>query len=378
VPTRIRSLSPTERVWLVADRLGAPFVLTAVVEGREMPSRDRLQEAAALAAQANPGARARLQGVLGGARWVDSGEPPAVLEGEALRPGPVLDERLLEEGPGLELRLAPGQLAVRVHHALMDGRGLWHFLEETFRALRGEQPLGGDDRLTDRGLVGGGMAKLPPEQDLAATGSHRGGTWPVWGRRRVQGRWSSLLGHLGVAVAEHARSFGSGSVGLQVPVDLREGQRSTSNLTGLLRLEASPEDDPESLTRQLSERRAKGEPQAWVRAAKPVAGMPLWLLTALGRPKARRAIEASRFGGTAVLSNLGRVDRSLLQAPGFELDAAYWIPPCGPSTAAFIGLLGDAQGVEIVAVLPEGLASEGRLEGLLGALVTGLESVRER
>jgi hypothetical protein len=106
--------------------------------------------------------------------------------------------------------------------------------------------------------------------------------------------------------------------------------------------------------------------------------MPLWLLTALGRPKARRAIEASRFGGTAVLSNLGRVDRSLLQAPGFELDAAYWIPPCGPSTAAFIGLLGDAQGVEIVAVLPEGLASEGRLEGLLGALVTGLESVRER
>ena len=368
----LRRLSPTERVWLTADALGAPFNLTLVVQGRGL-ERERVEEAVAQVAEANPSARGRPEGVLGWTRWVDSGQPPPVLERPLPVPGPVDERRLLGDGPGIELDLCDMGLAIRAHHAQMDGRGLWFFAEELFRALRGEELLGSEASHTDQDLAGEGDASAPIEDDLAATGEHNGETWPVWAQRRVEGRWSQLLGRLGVAVAEHVRSREPrGQVGLQVPVDLREGRRTLNNMTGLLRLEVPEKPTPELLSAQLRGRIERGEPQAWLRSARPVTWMPLWLMEMGGRSKAQEHIQRSRFGGSAVLSNLGRVDLRALDAPGFGCERCFWIPPCGPSTAAFVGLLGDDQGVEIVTVMPLGLGSDGRQDAFLDALVGAL------
>ena len=363
----IRHVSPTERVWLVADSLGAPFVITLVVLGEG--SLGGLDGAVEAASQANPGARGVLRGWLGGLRWEDGG-PVTIRQVEPPSPGAFAERRV----EGLEVGVFDGGLQLQVHHALMDGRGAWHLLEEVFRALRGEPLRGGDDGFTDAAQVGEGPSSTPIEDDLAATGVHTGDAWPIWGHRRIEGSWSGLLGRLGVAVAEHARGHGPGQVGLQVPVDLRRfgGPEGTANRTGLVRLDAPEGVTAEALGTQLDERLARGEAQAWVRSARPADGLPIWLMKLGGASKARAAIRASRFGGTAVLSNLGRVDLGALSTPSFQARRAFWVPPGGPATAAFIGLLGDDRGLELTAVVPRGLASEGRLDALLDALVDAL------
>ncbi|MCP4803795.1 MAG: hypothetical protein GY884_00465 [Proteobacteria bacterium] len=369
----LRPLSPVERVWLVADALGAPFVITIVVEGTG--EIDGIERAVALAAEENPGARARLEGVLGGTRWVDSGEAPPVVPMALPSPGPVVGRRLLADSPGLEVGVAPDGVVFRVHHALMDGRGLWHFVEEVFRALRGEPLVGGDDGFSDTAAAGLGRASVPVEDDVAATGEHTGNASPIWGHRRIEGTWSGLLGHVALAVADVARSHTpGGQIGFQIPVDLRRlgGPSGTANRTGLVRLDCTADATVQGLLDQLAERVDNGDAQAWVRSAEPADGLPLWLMRWGGRLKANKAIRSSRFGGTAVLSNLGRVDLRQLDAPGFQASRTWWIPPCGPSTAAFLGLMGDGRALELTAVLPAGLASEGRLDRLLDAIVQRL------
>jgi len=380
----LRFLSASERVWWVTGALSPPFIITLVIEGCELEP-EALQEAVARAAAANPGAQAMLRSGLRRQRWVHGDRPPIVRRLSApSQPGMLEGPAGLDGAPCIEVAVAPRSAVVfRVHHALMDGRGLYHFAEEVFRSLRGEPLLGGADHLTESQL------ELAPSisprgvdlrRFVAATGLHQGAIQPVWGRRRVEGVWHDLLPRVANGVLRFAReSACDAPVRFHIPVDLRRyaGQKSTSNLTGVISIDPKPGAGVAEIAAELTEKLATDEALRWVARVKMVEKLPLWLLRLGGKKKVKAAVSTSRFNATAILSNLGRVERGSFCAPGFEPQRIYWLPPCGPATAAAFGIIGDALGVELTVVLPVGLASEGRLDRLLDAVVDELNAHRQ-
>lgn len=364
----LRTLSAIERLWLHAGEPGVPFALSIVVQGQG--ALDGLQAAVTQAASANPGMRARLQQGLWAPRWV-LGPVPQVVQLGALEPG-ALD--WLPDAP-FQVGVAPGPtLVVTAHHALMDGRGLWHVVQEIGRALRGDDLLGGDDAIDDRTLLTGGRAvPTPPGQVTAATGPFTTGARPVWATRRVTGRWSVLTARLVAAVAAHARRDASErAVRVDVPVDLRDGRRTSANLTGIVPLVVPAHATPEGVDQALRDALDRGDALRWLQTTQTLRRMPDRVLGPLVRHKASQARASDTWDNTAVVSNLGRVDPQTLSAPGFHATRVFWIPPCAATTSVFLGILGDAAGVEITAVAPAGLGDQGRLDALLDRLAATL------
>jgi len=117
-----RKLSPIERASLVLNEF-CNYNCDIVVEGHGALSVDTLRSAVERAAQANPGSRVRLRGVLGFSRWVDSGIAPEVREVQA----PMWDGRS-ERGAGFrqflsildEGRIAIAALAIGAIQACLD------------------------------------------------------------------------------------------------------------------------------------------------------------------------------------------------------------------------------------------------------------------
>ena len=144
--------------------------------------------------------------------------------------------------------------------------------------------------------------------------------------------------------------------------------RSTANLTGMLHLDGEPA-DPARLQRELkSQHQAAREGDDLVSAA-ALTWLPLWLMTWVGRRRSAEATSRDRYGSSAVLSNLGRVDVESLRAPDFTAARATLVPPAGHSTPLFALFTGGPLGVEIAVSMPAPLASGGRLEEVLSVMV---------
>ena len=150
-----RIVSTTERCWLAIDRQTCPFVISLVLEGRGGLDIGDLTNAVYRASSVNPGCRLVLKGALQWSRWQDSGTPPPVSvvsgkvwDGYGSRGAPFLARRLPENGPTCEVLMVEGyppRLIFRAHHGVMDGRGIFTWVEDVFRTLRGEEPLGAYD-----------------------------------------------------------------------------------------------------------------------------------------------------------------------------------------------------------------------------------------
>ena len=391
-----RPLTGTERVWLVADRLLPPFVNQLVVEGDGALDVGALRAAVASASAVHPGARLALRGWLRGARWVAQDAPPPVVavdgggwDGTGPDGAPFLMRPLPpREGPTVELLVVSGdppRLVVRSHHAVMDGRGTWLFVEDCLRALRGEAPVGAPlDPVRDVDLARGtGAVPLPrPGFDrVAPTGLAGAGAGARWRRVRYNGEPRGLLARLGVALWRASRRWTDGPLRLQVPVDLRRHTpelRWTGNLTGMVTAELDPlmatPDPAAALRARLAEASAGPEAAATIVASEVLRGFPLWLMGLVGRRDTARELRTGEYLASAVFSNLGRQDLAALAAPGFQPRHAFWIPPAGVSLPLFLAASGDPEGVDLVAAMPVGLASDGRLEALLADLVAQLDS----
>lgn len=389
--TDSRPLSGVERLWLAADRIAPPFVNQMVIEGHSERPADaaRWRRALTRVLPAQPGCKVRLVGGLRRSRWVADGRPPRIVEVD----GTVWDGTCPDGAPFLSRPLSPRggrsaeillvrdertpRVVVRTHHAAMDGRGTALLAEGLFAALRGEDvPLATGGVPTDFGLAAGlGVeAEELPERDClpplrgVTAGVQAGATWL---RRRVDGPVRRPLAVLARAVA---RAVGE-PCRVDVPVDLRRDQpglASSANLTGLVRLPVDPDDDVESIDRDLRRRVRDGQAGAFVLAADRLRGLPMGLMVQGGRAAARHALSLGRYETSATLSNLGRMDLIRLSCPEFTARRAFFVPPGSPGLPLFVAMTGDPEGVEVCASAPVGLASQGRLEGLLGELVTRL------
>jgi hypothetical protein len=272
-----RRLSPIERASLVLNEF-CNYNCDIVVEGHGALSVDTLRSAVKTAAQANPGSRVRLRGVLGFTRWVDSGIAPEVEEVRALpwdgrseRGAAFLEERFdaLAGGPICKLvyvRGNPAHIVFRALHAAVDGRSLLHWIAEVFRALRGEPLLGSpctyvewdimrkfQDKVNRDALDAPSTEPSLPVIPCSPLRSTR--LRYTWRTVVLPGNIPNVLSKFAIFLAQYARRRAQGRVCFTVPVDLRtlrEEVLSLGNLTGYLSIPIGPGDGTRDFSRQLS------------------------------------------------------------------------------------------------------------------------------
>ncbi len=365
----MRRLSPVERVWLVADRLCPPFVNQLVLEGDGMPDEAAWRAAA--------GRGLVLRGVLGGCRWAPGPATPVRVvdagawDGRGPEGAPFLRDPLPPGGPTREILLAPGRVVFRSHHAVMDGRGTLVWVDDVFRALRGEAVPSHDAAVTDLDLARPGPGARRRDECPAPTGAAAAGEGVTWRRRTVPAGASRVLPRVVHAVGALALRHGA-PVRIGVPVDLRgaHGVRSTANLTGMVFVPVTPEDAVDDVARALTA--LVPQAGAFVRAAAPLRGVPLAVMAWAGRRGAARALRTGRYGASAAVSNLGRLDLGGCHGGGFRARRAFFIPPGNPAQPFFLALTGHPEGIELVATTPAALATGGRLDDALEFIAQSL------
>lgn len=345
-----RVLSPIERCSLVLHAVHR-YHLDAVVEGQGSIGLDALQAAVARAAAVNPAIRVRLRGVLGFCRWVDSGEPPGVrvvadsawnglgsagadFMGEGLRPvagGPVSDIFLVHGRDGRE------RVVFRAVHAAVDGRAMLHWMQEVFRALRGEPLLGSSSTLTDWQLQEQLKDKVtdaapPLGACLPVVEPAVPGTGPleyIWRRIALDHNVSQPIARGAVFLAEWARRQGDGEVGFTVPVDyrgLRTQEMGMGNLTGFVQMPIEAGATPRSVMQQLNLRiRAFADCRRQPVALVP--WLPLWLLVRLFRGQLHKLLYTVDKGiPSGGIVSMGHLKLDEFSCAGFHAESCFGIP----------------------------------------------------
>jgi len=375
-----RKLSPYERLWIAAQT-SCGFTM---VEGQGELSASELRAAVDIATAANPGSRLTLKGVGPWCYWEESEVPPSIEEvdgsrwdGLGMNSAPFSDQAHMDPkaSPSTSYVLIHGpttRLVQRTHHATMDGLGALTYLQDVFRALRGEPVIGASGTETDLDLarrLGGRKHQIDFTCLKPFASASTGISGSTWERVRVFGKMQSRpLGRLIHGIAAIAREHGQGQVLIDLPVNMRRQfpeVRNTGNLTGSLRLSIDPQagvDDIEALVEQNVA--ANRQADALISAI-PFLYLPIWLLRSIARSKARQAVVKDQFAPTAVVSNIGRVDTAALSSATFSADSAIIIPPAYDGVPLFLVISGHAQGFDVSARAPVALASDGRLQALL-------------
>ena len=330
------------------------YHVDAILQGTGSLDPRVLANAVTAAAEANPGVRVRLKGFLGWARWVDSGIAPQVhvvassnwtgASGDSAeflstpldpgRGGPVADIFLVHCA---DARL---RIVFRSVHAAMDGRGIVHWIQDVFRVLRGEAPVGALSCLTDmdiqasnrEALRRNGFTPLPPVGAIPVVTSGAADRPLDYAWRRVVLRKGQphLLTKSAVFLAQWARRETNGEVRFTIPVDyrgLRTDEMGTGNLTGYLKLQVEPGDSYRSVTLRLSQL-VKAYADCHQSPDIPVIRwLPLRFLVS----KLRQRLDTLLFqlnhdmpsGG---IVSMGTVNREQYSCPGFEAEYLYGIP----------------------------------------------------
>jgi len=373
-----------ERLWLAADAAAPPYANQVVVEGRGVIDPGRLTDAVAKASLANPGSRLVLKGTLRGCYWLDSGLTPPVRclknvtwDGRGSEGAPFLKVRLPYRGPTCEVLYLEGfgvtRLVFRSNHGAMDGMGTVYWAEEVFRVLRGEEPWGSQAdppsmvaflrRFTDRTRI------MPPVNCIAPTGYARGlHAGSRWKRLSFTGKFSKVLGKVGWVLARAARRYGSGPVMLAIPVDMRQrqpGLRTTNNMSMALYVEVRPEDSPEDIAREVKRQVDEKYDCMLFEGGTVLDLVPIVLLELGLKLITRHCHHKGAYSSTALLSNLGRLQRDNFHGSGFQADTVFLIPPRMDGIPAFVVLTGCADRLEVTVSLPNVLATDNRLERLL-------------
>lgn len=328
-----------------------------VLEGEGRFDIPQWEDALARVVAMNPGTRLRVHGRRLQARWRSDGNGPRLRhipdcrwdgfspQGSDFITGTALD---LENGPSLELLLCESASAnpdsrpdekktarviVRVLHAVMDGLGIMHFLEEMFRALRGETLLGCNAGFSDTDLmkrVAGqrkGGRKLPPAPLTGgAYGDEQGDSWQ---RLSLSGPQSALLARTALAMAEFARNHdGLRPVRMAFPVNLRRhcpGLLSTMNFSSMLHVDLEAGDDVDDVREEITRLLAMSAETSYPAWLDYLRCLPLsWLDRLVSRTPAN--FRQRRILETAVISNIGHYRSEKFSGAGFRSQRIFGIP----------------------------------------------------
>jgi hypothetical protein len=395
-----RKLSVMERFALALNEM-CNYDVTIAVAGHGTLSVAALRKAVSTAAAANPGCRVRLRGILGWSRWVDSGIDPEVLEVQASNwdglsqdNAPFLQQRFapLQGGPICQLVYVhgnPSHIVFRSSHAAIDGRSLLHFMQEVFRALRGEALLGSPCTLCDRDI----MLKFQDKVNLQAieplpnapnvpiipcSAPLPGLPRYVWRAVTLPSIVQNLLPKFAIFLAAYARCHSQGSVVFTVPVDLRtlrEEVLSLGNLTGYLSVPVAPTDTTRDFSRRLSQRTRNYIDCYWPAAMDRVSWMPIALLSRHLRKSQPKLYEASQGAMSGGLVSLGNYFLSSFSASNFAAEQLIPIP----GFAGKINVVGINVGeaTTVTFAVPESYTLDGQFDVLLANFAAKFGKARD-
>lgn len=401
--TYTRMLSTIERYYVSCDtQHHTPCVNQMVVEGKGYIDEKQLRSAVTKASYANPGSRVKLVGHLGFSRWVDSehSTPLRIVHSDwngctnenaefLLHPLPT------RTGPTSEVVLVINKetyfIIFRTHHGAMDGRGTLHFAQDVFRCLRGEQPIGENSRINDMQLAKSvnnhsTATALGPDISAATgeaitdTSNETSPSHSLWLRHTLTGKHKNLLAKVALEIAAYARTNHTDPVRFQIPVDMRPHKKdlySTANLTGGIVVnvdENSSEADWNSdIKQQLSDKKETEIPSFFKIFPFHLLN---WVPTRLIRKSNNNLIKKRRdnsvFRTTGIISNLGLLKIDQFMFDGFLANTSYFIPPEFETTALFVTLTGNLNGVEIIMRSPSQLDG-GRVEKLMNFVINNIE-----
>ncbi|MCN9243048.1 hypothetical protein NGF19_19970 [Streptomyces sp. RY43-2] len=347
-----RRISQIERGYLNAAATGTPQLIQMVVEGEGRIDPGALRDAVRTATLANPGLAVRRRA----AAWRADGPVPPVVELPDLAADTAFDTPFFHRdldvvtGPVCEVGLAGGpvtRLVVRASHIVTDGRGLRQWIDDVFRVLRGEDPVGAASVVDDthfRTAAG----TVPPAEPLARIpglpailGDGPADGTPLWLRRRVPACPSAVTARVAAALSRHL----AGDTGrLVVPVDLRRHDRavrSTANLTSQLVLDFRREESWKSLHGRivralLSKREVAALSRDFLRQ-NPFANSL----------REAQELDGTRFPCTAIITDHGRIDTDGLRTDGFRPTAFSTLPMLVPYAEMFLSACQSGEGTEL-------------------------------
>jgi amino acid adenylation domain-containing protein len=328
--------------FLLAQPRETSMCIQIVVEGRGILDPKAVAEAVALAARSCRGARLVRQG----RRWWDSGRAPQVrvLDGnafdrETFEGLPALFKPLTcEDGePTNEVVVLTGvrpALVFRVGHAVMDAKGVLLWMEQVFRALRGEQPRHIDGIVCELGLWRSRASHTypkarstvpPPLRSAGPLANYR----QFFLRRTIDGNHHALVAKLFVAL-NHLCNLDAGFYSLTV--DLRRHLptlEATDNLSYGLAVPVTSGETwqqvHQRILRMLAENRELPDRRGVARM-RLFQAIPLrvlrHMLTALDTRMATKSHPMLPF----LVSHLGRRDLAACSTEDFTADSLYSIP----------------------------------------------------
>lgn len=367
-----------------------PRICTMVIKGSGNLSPQRLEQAVYEAAQANPGARMRLDGKRHRARWTtDNAAHPHFrvverCEWDGLsNAGMEFAEETalpLETGPIAEVIFARGKnsfIIFRVRHAVMDGMGMLHFLSEIFRALRNEPLVGSNAAFSDvelmRSITSTPWQNSKQSSTLSLAGKAQGDEiGDAWRCVRLPlSKQKNLSAFIAEFSARYARSFGEGGVRIAVPMDLRRHLRglvSTMNFTGILHIDLDAQEGADQFFKKLKKAVKEKRDAAFPNGIDWVRYLPLsWIDFVAGRRRAnylrRNEVE------TVMITNFGTLDMADYSCEDFAAENFFSLPIPGNS---FIALYTSGSYTNIVVGMPKIYASNGRMDDFCKKLTESL------
>ena len=281
----------------------------------------------------------------------------------------------LTEGPAAELILVKrspmGPFVVfRASHAVMDGRGAYHFLSELFRALRGEPLLGSNAEFSALDIMRKAAPPKPSKHDRRIdwpTGGARGNDTTIESRTVViEGSTSNIVGRLAAAIAEYTHRHSSRDALIAVPVDLRRhvpGILSTANYTGMLFVPMKKGEGPDEFRQKLRALLSEKKEAYHIRMASILKLIPFKWLDRIMDKGGRKKLLTSPMH-TAMVSKVGHVDRDQFSFDGFQLRRYFGFG----NHPGMVGVMGTDAGIELNINLPAAVASNGRFDDFVSYL----------
>lgn len=395
-----RSLSPLEASYVATEEAEhAPFINQFLMKGEGTLDLDDWKAASDKVAEANPGIRLNVKGFWGWRYWDDKGLFPSVRkittdwDGNSPENAPTLFEAInSRKGPNAEIILiessnAPPSILFRTHHALTDGMGMLHWIEECFRALRGE-PLEGSKGTAnewdiiklhekpEKTLFDGNCASLMP---ISSNPEQRycrwiHCKWPLETTKNVLPRL--LLASTKVAREKHTE----GRTLFRVPSDLRWYQGkgadfSMANASGAFDIETNEDSTIDSLRREI---RKGMKSKADLSVFPSNLYLANWLPKSILQPKAevlKNIHSTGKYRMTGTISYVGERNFETMAYDKFAIKALCGIPISLENRGFFIGATNTSDTLSLTIGVPRATATHDELLKLGEELHQAFDSV---
>ena len=265
----------------------------------------------------------------------------------------------------------------------MDGRGLLHFAEEVFRALRGEPLLGSPCTENDTEIVTSmvGKKKRPFLKSdcplIHKEGGDSAARGVVWKAIVLDGAIPGLVAKISAFLAKQAEEAKVARTRIMIPVDLRNYKRdlqSSGNMSYPLFIEVSAAQTWSDIQRSILKRLASKEPMRLDPFEGFLPWLPLWLFGIIYILWIGAQRRSGEYPFSALVTHLALQTIAPLRCDRFEGGTPYFLPPQTDFVPLTISAVTSASSARLIVSAPRSLMGEPALLRLCEGLRASLTS----